>query len=118
MNLRFYFDEDSMSRSLVEALRQRNVDVATAYEMGMVPTIDEQHLAFATSENRVLYSANVKDFFALHTRWLTQGRAHAGIVVAKQQQFSIGGQRNRLLNLMHSLQAAEMQDRLEFLQNW
>jgi hypothetical protein len=50
-----HFDEDSMSRGLVEALRLRNVDVETATDAGLVPASDEEHLAYATAAERVLY---------------------------------------------------------------
>ncbi len=36
MNIRFYFDEDTMDDDLVEALRVRGVDVQTALEAGML----------------------------------------------------------------------------------
>jgi hypothetical protein len=90
MTLRFYIDEDSMSRALVRALRARNIDVTTALEENMIEQPDSVHLDFATSHGRVLYSFNVGDFYRLHTTYLTQGKSHAGIVVSSQQTYSVG----------------------------
>jgi hypothetical protein len=36
VKIRLYLDEDSMSRSLVRALRSRGVDVMTALDAGMI----------------------------------------------------------------------------------
>ena len=40
MRIRLYFDEDSMHRGLVRALRARGVDVVTALEAGMIERQD------------------------------------------------------------------------------
>ena len=53
-----YIDEDSGDRNLVQALRARGVDVITAQEVGMIERTDDEHLQFATSRDRVLYSFN------------------------------------------------------------
>jgi hypothetical protein len=52
--IRLYMDEDSMSRSLVRALRARRVDVTTALEEGMIERSDAEHLDYATTQGRVL----------------------------------------------------------------
>jgi hypothetical protein len=80
--VRLYVDEDAMRRSLVFGLRARNVDVVTALEAGMINRADDDHLAFAAREGRVLLSYNTGDFCRLHSEWLELHRSHAGIVVA------------------------------------
>ena len=40
LRIRLYLDEDAMRRSLVFALRVRNVDVVTASEAGMLNLVD------------------------------------------------------------------------------
>ena len=40
--IRLYFDEDSMRRSLVRALRARGVDVITALDAGMIERDDAE----------------------------------------------------------------------------
>jgi uncharacterized protein with PIN domain len=83
-------DEDSMDQRLAQALRARGVDVQTALDADMVERADEDHLAHAAEQDRVLYSFNVEDFYRLHTRFLEQGRTHAGVVLAQQQRYVVG----------------------------
>jgi predicted nuclease of predicted toxin-antitoxin system len=90
MKIRLYFDGDSMRHALVQALRARGVDVLTALEAGMMERKDEEHLDYATAQGRVLYSFNAGDFYRLHTAFLAQGKSHPGIILARQQRYSVG----------------------------
>ena len=90
MRIKLYLDEDAMDRDLADALRQRGVDVLTAFEAGMIERPDQEHLALAAAQGRVLYSFNVGDFAVLHHDFLSQGKHHAGLVLAQQQRFSVG----------------------------
>jgi len=116
--IRLYMDEDSMSHSLVRALRARGVDVTTALEEGMIERGDAEHLDHATAQGRVLYSFNVADFYRLHMEYLAQGKSHAGIILARQQRYSIGQQMRCLLKLIATKSAEEMRNRVEFLSAW
>ena len=118
MTIRLYFDEDSMQHALVNALRARGIDVLTALEAQRIERSDEDHLNFATAQGRVLYSFNVGDFYRLHTSYMEQNKSHAGIVLALQQQYGVGGQMRRLLRLIAHLTAPDMQNRVEFLSAW
>jgi hypothetical protein len=118
MTIALYFDEDSMDKTLVQALRARGADVITAFEAGMVARSDEDQLEFAGSENRVLYSFNASDFYHLHSQFLAGGKSHAGIVLSQQQQYSVGTQMRRLLRLIAEVPAPDMRDRIEFLSDW
>lgn len=115
MKPRLYIDEDSMRRALVVALQARGVDVQTALDAGLIARPDEEHLQHATVEQRVLYSFNIADYCRLHSAWLTAGKNHAGIVLAKQTQFSIGEQLRHLLQLVAECPAEEMTNQLLFL---
>lgn len=84
--LPLYLDEDSMDKSLVNALKARGVHVITASDVEMIGCSDETHLDFATSVGRVLYTFNREDFYQLHTKYLAEGKLHAGIILAKQQR--------------------------------
>jgi hypothetical protein len=81
-----YFDEDSVNRALIRALRARGMDVTNAVDAGHVGTSDLEQLEHATAEGRVLFTYNVGDFFNLHTRLLREGRSHAGMILAPQQR--------------------------------
>ncbi len=116
--LKLYIDEDSMQRSLVRALRARGIDVLTALEAGMLERPDEEHLRFATEQGRVLYTFNIRDFYRLHTEYMQRNKHHAGIILAKQQHYSIGAQLRALLNLVATKAPEDMHDRVEFLSAW
>jgi len=118
MRIKLYLDEDAMDRDLAEALRQRGVDVLTALEADMIERPDAAHLEFAAEQERVLYSFNVGDFAALHHEFLSDGKHHAGIVLARQQRFGLGEQMRRLLRLVAARTDEEMQDKIEFLGAW
>ena len=113
-----YIDEDSMDRDLVRALRARGVNVITAQDVGMMGRSDEEHLLFATSQGRVLYSFNRGDFFRLHSQYAAEGKSHAGLLLARQQHYSVGEQMRRILKTMALRSAADMRDRVEFLSAW
>ena len=96
----------------------RGVDVVTALDEGMLERDDKEHLAHATRLARVLYSFNRGDFYRLHTLWLTQGKSHAGLILARQQQYSVGQQMRRILKLVVASSAEDMLNRVEFLSTW
>lgn len=118
MTIRLYFDEDSIQHALVEALRLRGVDVITALDVSLIETPDEEHLEYAAADGRALYSFNVSDYHRLHSEFLQAGKSHSGIVLARQQHFSVGDRMKRLLKLRAMLSADGMRNRLEFLSNW
>lgn len=49
---------------------------------------------------------------------MSQGKSHAGIIVAPQQRFSIGEQIRLLLKLIAARSAEDMLNQMEFLSNW
>jgi hypothetical protein len=118
MKISLYLDEDSSAQSLAKALRTRGVTVVTTLDVGMATRDDDEQLDWATAQGYVLCSFNKRDFFRLHTEYLMQGRSHAGIILTQQQQFSIGEQLRRLLNLINAKSAEEMKDQVEFLSAW
>jgi hypothetical protein len=84
----------------------------------MIGRKDEDHLAYATQHGCVLYSFNRGDFYRLHTQYLVQGKSHAGIILASQQQYGIGEEIRRIVNLTSTLSADDMKNRVEFLSAW
>jgi predicted nuclease of predicted toxin-antitoxin system len=118
MSIRLYLDEDSMQHALVTALRARGMDVATALEDGMVDRADSEHLDHATRQDRVLFSFNRRDVYQLHSQYLTEGKSHAGIILARQQEYSTGEIMRRILRLAAAKSADAMQDQVEFLHHW
>ena len=118
MKSSFYLDEDSMDKHLVRALRARNIKVKTAFEAGMIERSDEDHLEYATAHNHVLFSFNARDFYHLHTKYMEQGKYHAGIVLARQQRYSVSDLSRRLMKLIATVSSDEMKNRIEFISSW
>ena len=117
MKVRLYCDEDSMRHALVLALRKRGVDILTTLETETTAQPDDRQLEFAAAQGRAIYSFNIGDYCRLHSRWLAEGKPHAGIILA-QQDFSVGEQIRMLAKLIGTISAVEMQNRLEFLSSW
>ncbi len=116
--IRLYFDEDAMQHAVVVALRARRIDVLTASDCGMIGRSDEQDLHYATTNERALYSFNIRDYSLLHDQWVASGQEHSGIILAFQQRYSVGEQLRRLLHLLNRKSAEEMLSRLEYLSAW
>src|SRR5438270_1274340 len=81
--VRLYLDRHITPRLAVD-LRGNGFDVLTTEEAGNDTASDEEQLAFATAERRVIFSFNIRDFAPLHDQWQVAGRAHAGIIVSQQ----------------------------------
>lgn len=106
--VKFYTDEH-VSKAVVNGLRQRGVDVLPVTEAGMLGASDEEHLAYAKNEERVMFTQD-DDFLRLHAA----GAAHTGLVYARQQTPT--GQVILGLILIHELMTPEdMQGHVEFI---
>ncbi|MBD2498228.1 DUF5615 family PIN-like protein [Nostoc sp. FACHB-280] len=70
--IRLYMDEDSTARSLVLALQNRGVEVITSLRVNRLGYSDEEQLKWATEQNLVLYSSNIRDFYRLHGAFLSK----------------------------------------------
>ncbi len=115
MQIRLYVDEDAMARALVQGLRAREIDVITVLDAGMSEQDDRALLEYAAAQGCVLYTFNVGHFYKLHSEYLAQGKSHAGIIVVNRQRYSVGEQIRRLLKLINTKSAEEMQNGLYFL---
>lgn len=115
-SIKLYLDEDTISRALINALWARNVDILSAHDAGLISVPDSQHLEYATSMGRTVFTHNTRDFAQLHGQWMAQEREHAGIIVS--DQIYVGQLVRRLLRLLDSRSADDMKNWLEFLSNW
>lgn len=118
MSLSIYIDEDRNDGALVKALRLASFDVVTCAEAQMLGRLDEDHLRYAASVGRILYSANVGDFVRLHGEWVAAGREHAGIIVCNTQRWSVGGHLGRIRALAAVRTPDGMRSQLEHLSNF
>ena len=109
---RLYLDED-VHKSIAFALRLRQFDALSAHEFGAWGLTDEQQLALAIQQGRVLYTFNAAHFVSLHKRYLREGIAHSGIIVS--EQLEVGEAARRLLALLNRVSADEMRNQLYWL---
>jgi hypothetical protein len=80
--VRLLLDAHLSPRKLAEPLRGAGHDVLAAdEEQRLVGCPDEQLLALATSEHRVLVTADVKDFPVIARVWAEADRQHAGCAI-------------------------------------
>ena len=49
---------------------------------------------------------------------MRKGESHSGIILGIQRRYSVGEQMRRLVRLLHSVTAEQMQNRIEFLSAW
>ena len=113
--VRFYFDDDSSDGDVVRARRKSGIDATTSLGAGMEGKLGAEHLAHATSESRVVVTANTSDFAQLHVEWLREGRSHAGILIVHQQRYSVGEKSGRLERFALERSAERMHDWIECL---
>jgi hypothetical protein len=110
-----YTDEDVYG-SVVRALRDRGYDAISTPEAGNLEQSDAEQLSYAVSQKRAILTFNVRDFVQLHTEYIQSNREHWGIIVSKR--LPIGSVVRCMLNLLNSVSADEMQNRLEYLTDW
>lgn len=118
MQIKLYLDEDAEAENLVKALKLHKIDVLTTNEAGLKGASDIEQIEFAASQNRTIYTFNVRDFLPLHYELLNLNQNHSGIILGEQSRFGIGEQLRRILRIIEAKSAEEMQNELEFLSNW
>ncbi len=109
MKIRYHFDEN-VNISVANGLRHRGIDVTTARDVQLIQAPDEEHLAYALSNNRVLVTHD-DDFLRLHHI----GTPHAGIAFCHQKHYRIGQFVLALTNLWRNYQSSEIHGKVVFL---
>ena len=107
--LRFYLDEH-VDPAIAEGLRRRGIDVLTTVEAGLLNASDEQQMALAEAQGRVLVTHDA-DFL----RMGREGRNHSGIIYCHQQSRSIGEIVRSLVLMWENLGAGEMKNCIQFI---
>ena len=80
--IRFHLDEH-ISMLVAKALRQHGFDVTMPSDVDLLSSDDPGHLAFATSENRVMVTHD-DDYLRLHD----EGAVHSGIVFCHLNKYT------------------------------
>jgi predicted nuclease of predicted toxin-antitoxin system len=102
--IRYHLDEH-VPPAIAHGLRRRGIDVTTANDAGLAGASDPDHIAFARSEGRVIFTSD-EDYLVLHE----QGIDHAGIVSCRQGSRTLG-EAIRFLVLLHACMTADEMDR-------
>ena len=113
-----YTDED-VTTDLAPALRWRGYMAQSTAEAGNAERSDEAQLIYATEQRMAILTYNAQDFIPLARVWYAAGREHAGIILSEQfSQRQFGELLRRMLQLLASLTADEIYNRIVFLQQF
>jgi predicted nuclease of predicted toxin-antitoxin system len=107
--IKFHLDE-SVSNAIANGLRLRGIDVTTSPEKGLIGASDQQQLAYALSQQRVIFTFD-DDFLTL----ASTGIEHYGVIYTRQQRQSIGKIINDLILIWECLEPEYMYNNVEFL---
>lgn len=108
-NIRFHLDEN-VSNAIAESLRRRGIDVTTTPSAGLIGFSDEEQIAFALEQDRVIFTQDT-DFLRLNQ----EGVTHNGIVYCQQNSRSIGEIVRGLILIWEYVEPFEMHGRVEFI---
>ncbi len=106
--MRFHLDE-SMHNAVADGLRSRNRDCTTAKQAGLIAARDDEHLAYALAEGRVIITRD-EDFLILDA----EGTSHAGIIYWCEKTH-FGQLIKDLDTLCFAMSAEEMRGKVVFL---
>lgn len=107
--IRFHLDE-SCAGSVAKGLRLHGIDVTTSKDVGLVGATDEEQLAFANSEGRVILTHD-SDFVGLNQ----VGAQHSGIVYCHRLRRSLGEIIRGLIVVWEVYEPEEMANQIEYL---
>lgn len=107
--MKFYVDEN-VDPSVALALRLRGIDAVATQEAGLKGARDEQQIAFAAAECRVIVTHDA-DLLRLHSR----GVPHAGIAFLGANRRSLGDMIRKLVLLHEAVSADSMHNCVEYL---
>ena len=113
--IKLYIDEDASREAFINALHRANIDCLTTSEANNLSCSDSEQLIWATSNNRVIYTFNVRDYCQLHTSYMQSEKNHQGIIVVERQSYSIGEQLRGIQKLVDTFSAEELQNQLVFI---
>lgn len=113
--IKLYLDEN-VPEAVSAALRLRGYDALTAKDAGRKGLSDVEQLKYASSQNRVIFTFNVADFYKIHLEFMRSGVDHAGIILSKQ--LPIGTIVKALLKLLSDIRHEKVRNSIIWLSDW
>ncbi|HEY8506557.1 MAG TPA: DUF5615 family PIN-like protein [Gemmataceae bacterium] len=113
MSVPLYMDHH-VHAAITSGLRQRGVDVLTAYEDGAGRLGDEQLLERATQRGGTLFTQD-DDLLVIAHRWLQAGREFAGLVFGQPVVLSVGKAIQDLELIAKALEPEDLGNRIEYI---
>ncbi len=107
--LRFHLDENCDPR-IAAGLRLRGVDVTTTSEAGLLEASDDEQLAYARDQGRVILTEDA-DFL----RMAAAGEESPGIIFVPSRHRSIGRVIRSVLLIWELCEPDEMRNRVEYI---
>lgn len=107
--IKFHLDEN-VSNAIANGLRMRGINVTTSPEQGLIGVSDQQQLAYALSQQRVIFTFD-DDFLSLASTDIE----HCGIIYTRQKRQSIGKIIGDLVLIWECLEPEYMYKNIEFL---
>ena len=107
--IRFHLDEHC-DFAIARGLRRRGVDVTTAVDAGLLGAEDEDHLAFALTRVRTIFTKDA-DFLRLNAT----GIEHAGIIYSPQGQATVREVIRGLALIWEVYEPEDLRNRVEYL---
>jgi predicted nuclease of predicted toxin-antitoxin system len=107
--IKFHLDENA-NNAIADGLKRRGIDVTISAEVNLISASDQEQLAFAHSQGRVIFTQD-RDFLELHY----SGINHSGIVYCIKGSRSIGEILRGLILIAEVLTSEDMIGNLEYL---
>jgi predicted nuclease of predicted toxin-antitoxin system len=95
---------------LAVGLRRRGIDVTTTPEAGLLGATDEQQIAHAMRDGRVIFTQD-EDFVAMHA----SGAPHPGVIYRRPDVRSVGDLIRGLTLVWEIYEPDEIAGRIEYL---
>ena len=106
--------DQHVPRAITVGLRQREVEVLSAFEDGASEMADSDLLDRATALGRVLFTQD-DDLLVEAARRQAEANAFAGVIYAHQQRVTVGMCVAQLELIAKTLGAAELENRVIYL---
>ncbi len=107
-----YLDENVDVR-VATIITGRGFEATTARNQGMLRKSDPEQLAFAVEQGRVIVTHNRSDFEDLAQQYFTEGRTHAGIIIAVERPvFTLV---RHLLEILNDHTADELKNQIVYI---